>query len=116
MKRIAVDFDGVIMRRDGSHMPIKGAREGLNKLKRQGYDIAIHSTRALSNQGQEWIRAWMRRNAMPFDDITSRKVEADVYLDDKAQRFTDWTRVPYKPTVWDAYNAAKAELNHSSEE
>ena len=112
---IAVDFDGVIMRRDGTHRPIKGAREGLNKLKRKGYTVAIHSTRALSQKGEDFIRRWLESHHMPFDDVTSRKVHAKTYIDDKAEHFTSWADVRGHRglSVWQAYEQAKAELEYS---
>ncbi len=37
-----------------------------------------------------YITDWCRRHNIPFDDITGEKVPAEVYIDDKAIRFTDW--------------------------
>ena len=114
--RVAVDFDGVIMRRDGTHQPIDGAREGVESLRRQGYEVVVHSTRALSRQGEDWIRSWLRQHAIPHADVTSRKVDADAYLDDKAVRFEGWQGVSIKQgssrlgPMHDAYMLAKAQL------
>ena len=112
MRRVAVDFDGVIMRRDGSHKPIKGARRGLEELQRQGYTVLVHSTRALSRAGESFIRGWMAEHSMPFDDVGSRKLDADRYLDDKAEHFTAWGNVGRQRglSVMEAYELAKVEL------
>jgi len=106
-----VDFDGVIMRRDGSRKPIKGARSGVDRLRRQGYEVVIHSTRALSKAGENEIRRWLTSENIPFDDVTARKVDADAYLDDKAVRFEGWMArpVPHNPTLREAWDAAMAE-------
>jgi hypothetical protein len=94
---MAVDFDGVVHdpynRAPGFKMgrPITGAPEALDCFRGAGYRIVIH-TCARSDQGTlHHIEDWLWYFQIPFDEVTDRKPEADVYLDDKAIRFVDWT-------------------------
>jgi hypothetical protein len=89
----AIDFDGVVHdhkkpiigRRMGA--PMEGAKEALEKLKSQHNKIIIHS---IWGDDQKTIGDWMKFYEIPFDSITNIKPPADVYLDDKAVRFTSW--------------------------
>jgi len=93
MKVHAIDFDGVIHdhknpvpgRRMGA--PIEGAKEAITELKRRGDTVIVHSVWA---GNPKVIEDWMRYYEIPFDEVTNIKPQADIYLDDKAVRFTDW--------------------------
>ncbi len=93
-KVLAIDFDGVLHdyknplpgRRMGA--PLPGAKEAMDTLRRQGYSLVIFSVWGDKPQG---IADWCAFYAVPYDSITNIKPNADVYLDDKAIRFTDWT-------------------------
>jgi len=100
-KVVAVDFDGVIVECNGwkghNHFGRvkKGAVEALREFKERGYVIVIWTTR----YNEEGIRKFLKDNGVPFDFInenpfgppdTSRKIYADVYLDDRAVRFESW--------------------------
>lgn len=95
MSTLAIDFDGVINdhkhplegRRMGA--PIEGAGDKLRMLKHQGYRIIIFSVWG-DDKGRESIAEWMKHFEIPYDHITNTKPHADVYLDDKAIRFTNW--------------------------
>ena len=104
---ICVDFDGVLypfgMLMD-SPDPIPGAFRALRRLKRAGYRIVILTSRLsarwLTQSGHDaeeqraYIEGLLRRDGIPFDVITSEKVPAEFYVDDRAIRFTgDWTAV-----------------------
>jgi len=76
---VLVDFDGTIADFQYPRMgpPVAGARDFLQAVKDRGLDIVLWSSR-LSPQyrtlpeRREMAREmenWMRRNAMPFDDI-----------------------------------------------
>jgi FMN phosphatase YigB (HAD superfamily) len=91
----AVDFDGVIHdfknpvphRRMGP--PLPGAKEGLEELRRRGYELVIFTVWG-DEKGQKTISDFMNYYELPFDSITNIKPNAAFYLDDKAVRFTDW--------------------------
>lgn len=93
-KVLAIDFDGVIHdfknplkgRRMGA--PLPGAKEALIAYKQRGDTIIIHS---VWGDKPKAISDFMDYYGLPFDTITNIKPNADVYLDDKAIRFINWT-------------------------
>jgi hypothetical protein len=113
--RIAVDFDGVIIKakKDYSYedrkefIPIPGAIESLEKLIRLGHQIIIWSSRAAHCYGDDaqsmlQIKLWnnmldyIKSNKVPYSEVDSGecgKIMADMYIDDRAVRFTDWENV-----------------------
>tara|TARA_R110000824_G_scaffold113301_1_gene262983 strand:+ start:301 stop:669 length:369 start_codon:yes stop_codon:yes gene_type:complete len=110
---LAIDFDGVIMRRQGSSIygrskrgqwrrafvpPLSSAMPGAAdaiKLLAQDWQLICHSCRGQSPQGIEGIEAWLdARNLLEhFDAVTARKPLASAYIDDRAYRFSTWADV-----------------------
>jgi len=102
---IAVDFDGVIAThtyREGEiGKLISGAKEVLSLLKKEGHEIIIWTAR--KDMELYKIKEFLDNNNIPYDDInigitwddeSSRKIFADVYIDDRAIRFNgDWFEV-----------------------
>lgn len=99
-KTIAVDFDGVIHRylqgwNNGiiSHPPVDGAFENIRKLRAEGYQVVIHTTRADSPERidavKEWLIFWDGGDIAELE-ITNVKPKAIAYIDDRAVRFTNW--------------------------
>lgn len=94
--KIAVDFDGTIHdpfnRKKGYKMgqPIPGAAQAIKMLRDKGHEVIIFPTWADSQQRRQAIVDWLTYFQVPFDDVTSVKPEADIYIDDRAIRFTDW--------------------------
>lgn len=102
----ALDFDGVIHNPDdrepGRRMgrPYPGAKEAISRLKELGAKIVIHTCRArptefidgeLWENGTQHVADWLTFFEIPYDQITSIKPLADVYLDDRAVPFDgDW--------------------------
>lgn len=93
---IAIDFDDTLHLTSqpvpGKRMgpPIKGAKEALLQLKREGHTIVVHTVWSLDRQPV--IREWLRFYGIPFDSITNIKPEADLFVDDRAVRFINWER------------------------
>ena len=93
---LAIDFDGVV--HDHKHPvqgrrmgpPIEGAQAALQSFAARGDIIIIHS---VWGDQQKAIGDWMKYYEIPYDQITHIKPQADVYLDDKAIRFTRWVDV-----------------------
>lgn len=111
-KRAMIDLDGTIHKYskgydDGSIYddPFDGAREVINWLKNNGYEIVIFTTRAskenAQSSGQDLdseiykVSSWLRKNNIYFDRITAEKIAADFYIDDKAISIEDgdWATV-----------------------
>jgi len=105
-KVIAIDFDGTIAEYKGFKgkgifgKPIKGVNFVLNKLKNEGHTLVINTTRLEIHQVGEYLE----KHDIPYDYINHNpedikrqlhpcKVDADIYIDDKALRFEgDWNK------------------------
>lgn len=91
---LAIDFDGTI--HDNEHPipgrkmgpPMFGAEDTLRYFHDLGYTIHVYT---IWDQGKHHIIAdWMDYYRIPWDLITNRKQDADIYIDNKAVRFTSW--------------------------
>jgi len=100
-RRAMIDLDETIHKyskgfQDGSiyDEPFKGAREAINWLKDQGFQIVIFTTRASKENALEMgydvekqiknVETWLNDNDIYFDRITAEKLAADFYIDDRA--------------------------------
>jgi len=119
-KRVMVDFDGVIHSYEKGYQDGNiygtlnpGTREALEKLKDDGFEIVVFTARvspktrddAGGGKGDTWkeqylkIADWLMKNNIPFKDITSEKLAAVAYIDDRAIHFDgDWEDVIQKLT------------------
>lgn len=101
-KIICVDFDDVINDYPGwanegfstiRGSPIKGAKEGIEELRRLGYRIFVHSARCGYAGGKYAIEQYLSTHDIVVDAVTEFKPPASVYLDDKGVTFTgDWSK------------------------
>lgn len=93
-KVVAVDLDGTILHDEFPEKgkPVDGMRKQLEALHELGWKIVIWTVR----DENESVAAHLRKYDIPFDYInenphgppkTSRKIYADVYLDDRAITF-----------------------------
>jgi ribonucleotide monophosphatase NagD (HAD superfamily) len=95
-RTIAVDLDGVIHDYEhplkGKKMggPIEGTQDALKRLKGLGWKIIVFS---VWGDQKKTIGDFMEYYHLPYDEITNQKPVADIYLDDKAVRFTSWKDV-----------------------
>jgi hypothetical protein len=94
--KIAIDFDSTIHnpfnKLKGYKMgqPIAGAVEAIQGLHKAGHTIIIFPVWADTEQKRQAIVDWLTYFKIPFDDVTSTKPDADVYIDDRAYRFENW--------------------------
>jgi histidinol phosphatase-like enzyme len=94
---IAIDFDGTIVENKWPHIgpEIPGAIQTIKRLHRHGHRIIVWTCRT-GKQLEECIE-WLVQHKVPFDAINAnlperikafggdtRKVSADLYVDDKA--------------------------------
>ncbi len=100
---IAIDFDGTLVDHQypeiGALKP--GAKEAMIAFQKAGHKIAIWTCRA--GEQEQAVRRFLVENGIPYDSINSavpgtdlgtRKIYADVYIDDKAIRFEDnWSEL-----------------------
>jgi hypothetical protein len=64
----------------------------MNELKERGYEIVIFSARTGKSkpdwkEQERMVREWLIKYDIPFDMITSEKLPAEFYIDDRAVRF-----------------------------
>ncbi len=94
---VAVDFDGVIHSYtspwQGASVipdpPVPGAIDWLNKIVEK-FEVVVHTTRGDQEGGNDAVRTYLRERGYtgPELRVTSNKVAALVYVDDRAWRFT----------------------------
>jgi len=92
--KIAIDFDGVIIERNGiptgnlpwTDKPLKGALDSINLLIKQGHDVWIFT----SNPNPIGVEDWLEENGFPDLEVTNIKKPCHVIIDDRAIRFTNW--------------------------
>ena len=104
-KTICIDFDGVIadysqgfQGPDVFGEPLPGASEAIRRLHEKGNKVIIFTTR----QDTHSLRDYLVRNGIWYDEINTNsdqpegtnpgKPIADIYLDDRAVRFTSWAK------------------------
>ena len=103
---IVIDFDDTICEGKGLEYgkPKRGVIEALEKIRKKGYKIIIHSVRSASywkREGKdpkyqtELILEYLDSFHIPYDYIfTGNKPLALYYIDDKAIRFQDnWSEI-----------------------
>lgn len=84
---VCVDFDGVLNTYSGwkgeteLYTPRNGVREFMSTL-RKDYRVVVFTTR-----DNALVREWLEKYNILFDDVTSTKVGAVCYIDDRAIKF-----------------------------
>jgi len=107
--RICLDLDGVICelkQKNQTYLdvaPIDGAIDRIKKLKEAGHYIIINTARHMKTCGSNLglINAritkmtldWLEKHNIPYDEIYFGKPWAQVYIDDNAFRFTNWSSI-----------------------
>lgn len=94
-KVVFVDLDGTICSEEKTFerplaTPLPGAREALQRMRREGHTIIIWTAR-----GWEQYRVskdWLDRYEIPYDQILMGKPIASIFIDDRAVRFEGWDR------------------------
>lgn len=93
-KTVAVDWDGTLVDDNKEWLP--DAEYALRKLVRAGHTVLIYSCRTSYLVGQTEIREKLqeaRLNKHVKVWTEAGKPNADVYVDDRAVRFTTWADV-----------------------
>ena len=111
-RRAMIDLDKTIHKyskgfKDGTiyDEPFVGAKEVIDFLRKNGYEIVIFTTRASKENSKEMggdhkdqinqVSDWLDKNDIYYDRITGEKLAADFYIDDKAIHIPngDWNVV-----------------------
>jgi len=119
MKRvIAIDFDGVIHQYRGwngegkFNKPMQGAKEGIDRIREEGYKVLIFTCRIDTDAVKEWLDKYdirydgINEHLVKFshtDKTPTMKPLADAYVDDKAVGFSVWDN----QTIAEILNVAK---------
>lgn len=105
---VAVDFDATLYPWRPIYEqpdPLPGAVSAMKRLKAAGYRIVIFTSRLSptwlatrkydAGEQRDLIEGMLKRDGIPFDEITSEKIPAVWYLDDRAIRMTgdNWSEV-----------------------
>jgi len=95
-KTIMVDLDGVLCSEEAFFdrplaEPIAGAQAALRKLRAAGYVVVVYTARGWGEYPM--TRRWLDEHGFEYDGLHMGKPIADVWIDDRAVRFTDWTGV-----------------------
>tara|TARA_A100001015_G_C14974579_1_gene706652 strand:- start:682 stop:1065 length:384 start_codon:yes stop_codon:yes gene_type:complete len=107
--RICIDLDGVISNLKKNNesykdlKPIKGAVKKIKDLKKNGHYIIIYTARHMKtcdgNVGKVISKIgmltldWLKKYKVPYDEIYFGKPWADIYIDDNALRFLNWSKI-----------------------
>lgn len=108
-KRIAIDLDGTICPIKDSPTsyaalePLPGAVERIRELRGKGHYIIIVTARNMAtcegNVGKVMKKVgkltldWLADHGVEYDEIHFGKPNADLYIDDRALRFSDWSEI-----------------------
>lgn len=89
-KTVAVDFDGVLHSYtsgwtgiEPTDPPCEGAVGFIQGLS-NNYTVVVVSSRAIDPGGAFAIERWLQKHGFPKLDVTSEKVPAVAYIDDRA--------------------------------
>tara|TARA_B100000035_G_C20980018_1_gene545004 strand:+ start:923 stop:1303 length:381 start_codon:yes stop_codon:yes gene_type:complete len=122
--RICIDIDGVICHiknKNQSYVdvePIEGASEKIKALKDNGHYIILHTARrmkthkgnvgsVISDIGKITID-WLEKYEIPYDEIYFGKPWANIYIDDNALRFQNWSEIDDLGQNFPTYNGLKS--------
>jgi capsule biosynthesis phosphatase len=107
--RIAIDLDGTIcalkkpQESYAELQPLPGAVDRIRALRGMGHYIIILTARNMatcqSNVGKVMKNVgkitldWLEQHGVEYDEIYFGKPNAEIYLDDRGIRFTDWSLI-----------------------
>ena len=92
-KVIAIDLDGVICTEEKTFerplaQLIPGAKDGVNELYAKGHTIIIWTARGWEQY--KVTKVWLEDQGINFHALLMGKPIVDIFLDDRAIRFTGW--------------------------
>ena len=90
---IIVDLDGTICTEEKTFeralaKPIKGAVDALKTLYVEGHNIIIYTARSWSEY--KMTEQWLKDNNICYNRLVMGKPVGDVWIDDRAEKFTNW--------------------------
>lgn len=107
--KIVIDLDGTIcpIKQNGQTyadlLPHEGAVDRLKQMKKDGHYIIIQTARNMatceSNLGKviknvgKITLDWLDKFDIPYDEIYFGKPNGEIYIDDRAFRFSEWSKI-----------------------
>jgi capsule biosynthesis phosphatase len=107
--KIVIDLDGTIceIKREGQSYAdvqlLPGAADRIRELRAAGHYVIIQTARNMATRGSnvglvmknvgKVTLDWLERHGIEFDEIYFGKPNADIYIDDRALRFSSWTEI-----------------------
>ena len=94
--KLIIDIDGTICTEEKQFSrsmakPLKGAQKALSKLKAEGHIIILYSSRNWAEY--EMTIDWLNKHKFPFDQLILGKPQGDIWIDDRALKFSSWDNV-----------------------
>ncbi|MCX7986414.1 MAG: HAD family hydrolase [Bacteroidales bacterium] len=94
--QIIIDLDGTICTEEKTYSrslakPLDDAVSSVNALYEQGHTIIIYSARTWMEY--EMTSAWLAQHNIKYHQLVMGKPIGDVWIDDRAIRFTNWKEV-----------------------
>jgi len=100
--RIVIDIDGTICTEEKTFerclaTPLPGAVESINRLFTEGHHVILYTARGW--QEYEMTVKWLVNHNIPYDQLIMGKPIADVWIDDRTEKFTNWKDIMEKLDV-----------------
>lgn len=94
--QIIIDMDGTICTEEKTYSralakPHEGAVESINKLYEEGHTLIIYSARSWMEY--EMTVDWLQKHGVKYHQLVMGKPIGDVWIDDRAIRYTGWNEV-----------------------
>lgn len=91
-KTVVFDFDGVIHSYTSGWKgetvipdpPVEGIAESISKIREQGYEVVVVSTRCATDEGIRAVCRYLMGNDIVVDRVCKEKPPAICYIDDRA--------------------------------
>lgn len=107
--RIVIDLDGTIcpIKQEGQTYadlePFPGAIDKLKALRKAGHYLIIQTARNMATQKSNLGKVlqnvgkvtldWLDKYDVPYDEIYFGKPNGQIYIDDRALRFSSWSDI-----------------------
>ena len=113
MKKICIDFDGVIhdnLNYKGTRVIngnlIPGTKEALKKLS-EHHTVIIHSARCEDDEAMQNIAKWLKKHELNYA-VVKNKPNAHIFIDDRAICFNGkWDETLEKVSLFSQWQTAK---------
>ena len=94
--QIIIDIDGTICTEEKTYSrslakTLPGAIESVNKLYNDGHTIILYSARTWMEF--EMTTDWLLKNGFKYHQLVLGKPIGDVWIDDRAMKFTNWDEI-----------------------